>query len=29
MGVKKKQINIPLEDSMFTEKYILSGRHAS
>jgi hypothetical protein len=29
MGVKKKQINIPLEDGMFTEKYILSGRHAS
>ncbi len=27
MGVKKKQINVPLEDSMFTEKYILSGRH--
>ncbi|RJR39659.1 MAG: outer membrane lipoprotein-sorting protein [Desulfobacteraceae bacterium] len=29
MGVKKKQVNIPLEDGMFTEKYILSGRHAS
>jgi hypothetical protein len=29
MGVKKKQINIPLEDGMFTEKFILSGRHAS
>lgn len=27
VGVRKKQINIPLEDSMFTEKYILSGRH--
>ena len=27
MGIKNRRINVPIEDALFTERFILSGRH--